>query len=518
MKLRNILSALLVVWLLVGCYEDKGNYNYDWVNEISVTGINKNYIIKKGHVLEITPKLHFTRDDAGAADENNYEYLWIAASEYNAKRSDTIARTRDLHAPIDLPKNSYLVQYVVRDIKQDLNWRQTFKLDVTLSIAEGWIIGEDVNGKMDIGIYARMDETTMEYNGKLLSTSGIPEAWLEGPRGAFFTERTNLQRGYGIWFFTDHYTGFLNPDEGHVWTENQCINNYVIEPQSGNYTLKGMNRASNTNLFAFTDEGDIKHSKCHSIMYNMLYGPDLCTYNGENFKVAPYVVGYDVPAPMFAGVFLFYDVANKRFMQLKTADYTWVKCPDTYPHGMDLKYMQMLKMQVPYSNFILMQDGDKIYQSMMSVMFYMGIMAVTPLQELKNAPHLAGAEFFAYHQTKQQLYYANGQQLYVYRNGKEDPVQIFRKDEQGVESPVTLTGRITALQTKYFANTHMPENAYLIPYLNYIVIASEGTDGTGEVLILDPPHLEDLNVLEVKHHITTEGKVISIDYQTPFTK
>ena len=43
MKAKNIIYSLLFLWSLCSCYEDKGNYDYDPLLEITIDSIVESY-------------------------------------------------------------------------------------------------------------------------------------------------------------------------------------------------------------------------------------------------------------------------------------------------------------------------------------------------------------------------------------------------------------------------------------------------------------------------------------------
>ena len=53
---RLIFIVGFVAWYLVGCYDDKGNYDYTDIGDITITGIENSYTaIALAKKLEINP-------------------------------------------------------------------------------------------------------------------------------------------------------------------------------------------------------------------------------------------------------------------------------------------------------------------------------------------------------------------------------------------------------------------------------------------------------------------------------
>ena len=54
-RIKEIIGVLLLV-TGIACTEDKGNYNYTPLNELTINGINKTYVAEIDSVLSISVK------------------------------------------------------------------------------------------------------------------------------------------------------------------------------------------------------------------------------------------------------------------------------------------------------------------------------------------------------------------------------------------------------------------------------------------------------------------------------
>ena len=76
--MRRTVDISFIIFVLLGltaCYEDKGNYDYTELNEISVVSpaAGTYFAIDRYDTLHIEPQLAFTQD---VMDDGQLEFLW----------------------------------------------------------------------------------------------------------------------------------------------------------------------------------------------------------------------------------------------------------------------------------------------------------------------------------------------------------------------------------------------------------------------------------------------------------
>jgi hypothetical protein len=149
MTIRNsrFVAIISLTLLLSACFKDKGNYEYNPINEIDIEGISEDYSVALGDKLTIIPDLSFTLD--GSNDTANYTYEWFALRKDGVLPGDVrkdIALTRNLDVIITIPPGPYRAYYRVTDKNSGIQWQKTFNLTVVSSIYEGWMLMNDVDG------------------------------------------------------------------------------------------------------------------------------------------------------------------------------------------------------------------------------------------------------------------------------------------------------------------------------------------------------------------------------------
>ena len=71
MKKSIVFFILTIGWLIEGCYEDKGHYDYIRISGPEVTGIEKFYTVYDGGNFDIHPSVTWTYGEL-----ENYTYSW----------------------------------------------------------------------------------------------------------------------------------------------------------------------------------------------------------------------------------------------------------------------------------------------------------------------------------------------------------------------------------------------------------------------------------------------------------
>ena len=519
-KMYYIIGLLLVLVGLAGCSDDKGNYDYAWIPQASVATIKVDGVYQVGDPLVIRPTVYFTKagmENSSVEDvfsEDDYEYYWIAKRYVKSLGRivcDTIGRERNLNYIIDLSPDNYMVEYQIYNKTRDIRWLSKFTLQITLSAPEGWLFLEDNSGQAELSIYVRLGDGDMHIVRDMLSKAGIPAASLAGPRQVFSTYQNS--RGGGVWILTDHFTGYLNVKEGHTWNERQTIQNHLIEPVGDGFVFNRMLPVMLHTVLGLSDDG-LRVSRYPAMLYtaDVLPTPD----NGR-FEVAPYAatLGFE----MVTKQVLFFDVTHKVFKILDVSgNFTWAQADSKFPEGYDLMLMQTLGDASAQKICCLLKKDGGVYELVASSATEVEMQA----KLISNSENFLNAEQVVLHMFLRLPYYLKDNKLYVNRSDLGDQeVEIFRvpgEDEEVEEGQTQvkaeLEGQITCIKTQMFDNLNLAGNEYRRGFMNYLVVATELPDGTGKVYFLTPEQ-ENAYKLTISDVVSTNHKVVSIDYQNP---
>lgn len=168
MKKRHILSAwiLPILFLLAGCYEDEGNYEYHEINELEVDSIADGYNIDVYDSLIIKPVLKGSL----YSDTSRFTYSWeIGGSE--------AGKSHDLAIEMKLQPGRKYSRYIVTDKNTGVKKYHSFYVNVSSSTAGDLILVlSKYRGKAELS-YLRLDKPAEwqvnsfeAHNGEALGT------------------------------------------------------------------------------------------------------------------------------------------------------------------------------------------------------------------------------------------------------------------------------------------------------------------------------------------------------------
>ena len=175
-------NVYLIVWLmtviLYSCYDDKGNYSYEDIDEISIAGMPDTLVtvFKNTDTLKVVPELKHTL----AAGSGKYEYTWVAVAKENKTGNEfeyEIGKEKNLNYFIDLPLGKYAVYLNVLDQETEVTWRQHFDMEVIIQTTEGWLVLCDEKGEV------RLDMISKYGNQELMIRNLLDDYALPNKKG-----------------------------------------------------------------------------------------------------------------------------------------------------------------------------------------------------------------------------------------------------------------------------------------------------------------------------------------------
>ncbi|WP_159451734.1 PKD-like family lipoprotein [Pedobacter africanus] len=145
--LNKMILMFLVGGLFQACKKDPGNYNYIEINEAVVSGLDSLYSVNQGEILQIKPKIAYSRDAAG--DTLNYKYSWLRINRegYNAGVPKLIDSATNFNVRMNDNLGVYNYSFRITDKKTGV-WKESyFKIFVTNKTYEGWYLLSETGGK-----------------------------------------------------------------------------------------------------------------------------------------------------------------------------------------------------------------------------------------------------------------------------------------------------------------------------------------------------------------------------------
>ena len=153
-------TKLMILWVMIGtllaaCYDDKGNYNYEAMNDITITFNERSYSAVLGEVVKIEPQLSFTIKE----DQKALKFEWSSLGKI-------ISRDRNLEFKADTTARDYLMLRV-KDTVTNIVYLAQVPLYITSPYgARGWMILSEKDGKSMLS-YIREDENENEVYGSI---------------------------------------------------------------------------------------------------------------------------------------------------------------------------------------------------------------------------------------------------------------------------------------------------------------------------------------------------------------
>ena len=217
--MKKICIMLAVVSLLVqSCTEDKGNYDYVAINEVSFGGINDEYtVMTNSTILDIHPEV--TMSEGVSPDDARFQYEWVCVAPGGDRY--TIATTRNISTVVSLPTGSYTLYLKVKDTQTDLQWMTYTHLTVGTIFTRGILLmGEDEQGNADAQMISMGTDTTVVRD--ILKNSGLPP--LKGPI-AFLHTGAPYSSSYDVavkvWVMTETGSYWLDRESMLGTTDNR---------------------------------------------------------------------------------------------------------------------------------------------------------------------------------------------------------------------------------------------------------------------------------------------------------
>jgi len=184
-KIQRIIGCLLLA-AASACTEDKGNYDYTPLNDLTVGGIKEEYTVEVSDRLQIPVTIRAVENfDAG-----RYDYLWYAWRVNNNAAPDTLSHEKDLDVEVKIGVGEYVMRYVVTDKETGVYYMTQTDLNVINSYSKGVVTLSSVNGNANvtfINALGRVTENAYEaMNGEVAGTR---------PSGIFYTGGSEDVRG-----------------------------------------------------------------------------------------------------------------------------------------------------------------------------------------------------------------------------------------------------------------------------------------------------------------------------------
>ena len=435
----NAIVLFLFVFSLCACFDDKGNYDYREVAEITIENVPEviEVLGNSDHIV-VKPKVVSSLEGEITGDNANFEFSY----KIEIKGGGTIesgqrwvdlnpAKTLDLDTLAAFVANTYIGWFSVTDKRSGVQTSATFDIKVSSPTYEGWMVlcneGKQERVRMDMISVISAERVIPAYD--VLTPLGLPE----------------LKQAKGIGFYPNRFANpadviYVMSGEGTFKIDRETFKtdaswnirniDFIIPPRDENvicYTP--VNNASTAGALAcicVTDVGNAYVQVFDAAGAAFEY-PVNTSIRGSvpEFRVAPYV-GVSMARPGNGSTALLYDVDNRQFVGWKygyddDAMQTLTPLPDpenglfSFKTGMELVYMESTRYSSGLVYAIFKDNAGKrsIYGINMSGN---GFVQEAKYENL-NAPDFDKATSFAFHSQFPYMFYAVDNKVYLHNLG-----------------------------------------------------------------------------------------------------
>lgn len=413
MKKIKYLFAILLLSSFVSCYQDKGSYDYNEINEIAISGLPTDEVsyFKYSDSLIVTPTIEGTLQQ----NEDNYTYQWVAMS-YDRKSgtagaSSEISTERNLRYFITLPEDTYNVYLKVTDKKTNVTWRKFFPIKVTTVTKEGWIVLQNKAGDSRLDMVS-LPSATQEIILRDFLKDSLPNS--KGPRKIMtIADMYNSSDMARIAILTDEGTAHL--ETGSLKYDE--INDYIYEFGATMDRIVGENICYwyMTGFNVFITDKDLYFRQGY---VGKLYLNPVNNIDGKYFKPSPYVGTLLAP---YSQATVYYDETNQQFVQILPSKTSFAVCQDpvtnavfSFKTGRDMVYMGNTYHNGGRAYAILKGSDNK------SWLYGIDIANASKFGQAKGyhyeitATNFEKAKHFAFHPQLTYLFYATDDKVYQF--------------------------------------------------------------------------------------------------------
>lgn len=420
--MKSQIYLLLFSFLLTavsGCVDDKGNYDYDTLDDIfsgNITGMKKNYYVGLGESIQISPVLE------SFENEDELEYSWYVIytppSSSSAQKVE-LANTKDFDYTVALRSGSYTLYYQIRHPEKDIYKETSVNLIVQSEINYGYYVLKDDEGFTDFDYIRRGDETFLQnvlatissenrIPGKAIKMDFIPSRYAyqtEDEEGnAILVDKVSV---YHV--LTDEDYRVLDYDDlSTIKTFDNLFYTQPLERKPENFVLDGA---------TYSFMGMINNGRVHH-MY--LMGAHIGKYGFE--KAGDYYLHPDMVYDGYAAVV--FDTISRSLLRMTTGSPTLTSFNQAISSyqtdNMNYRMLRMLPRLPSNLNstaYALMQHMGSNQRVILPLNFYSTSSPVVSneVRTIPNGCRLPDATVMAAHQNASAIYFGEGNKLYIHR-------------------------------------------------------------------------------------------------------
>ena len=417
--MKNVIGLfiLLALSLCMGCYDDKGNYDYHDFNEIAIgrRGFDSAYVLTSYvDTLRIFPELKSKLED-----NKHLTYEWVARSNAIDFTEHAIGYERDLEFPVSLASGTYTLFFKVKDTLNTMEYWNATAFQVQDLLTKGWVIlGENSNGETQMDMISYSVDTMVLKD--ILAESGLPV--LRDPVKVWVVD--NYKENM-IHVSTGDGTYRLSREDFKGGDHTHLKYNFFDPGSLEHFTLQDVAQVRSYNRAAIID-GLFFHNS--ALILSSFFQNPANHYQGtyDLFDVGD-KIAYNPKA--MAYIYILYNKTEQRFVQTGGRSYTSAAgycdtLKDTrsdveifsWKPGLDYVTSINSCFLDGYSYTILKDNEGHRYLFSYALKYQWGWESIVKNKKysLEKATDLDKAKFFGASAQRTYLIYATGSKLYAY--------------------------------------------------------------------------------------------------------
>lgn len=489
--MKSIIYIGILLLTFVSCYEDKGNYSYRDINEITVDGIPATVTVSQFSPLTISPVLK--QSQPVAADE--LEYLWYV--DHGNGKIDTLSQEPNIQSDVNLYPDTYKACFVVIQKSTGVFSKVPFKLVVESQLGQGLLILSDLQGYANLAYWERSGEVVQDVfekvnEGQHLGTNPHQVCYMFKGSSipAFITVMCHDEQG-GCALNPVDFTKFKDYAELFYQT-----------PASLHPDGYGYSNYFNYDETAFGDlyndfiinDGQLHERSTYVGWYQPAYAVD------QDYRLSGFT---------FMGMmqYIFYDDNHSQFLQ-KTSwppnSFSVVEVPEGYFRNLRLVYADRGFAGTDYPHYYCIFK-EKNSNDHYFVEVLMSPSGFRPLKKEKIGFPMREKTPFAVSFTTSAMFYGAGNELYSYDTGNGN--SVCRYDEFGAGADITAL----YLLPQYGESPGSPGNTELLAVKLFVGVSLPGHEREGSIFEFEVNPDNTLTFIRKKEHIA--GKIVSMTWK-----
>lgn len=192
--MKRTISRVFIVCLgilaLMGCYKDKGNYDYKDINTITITADKPDDI---SILLQDTLRINITLQET-IPSTAGLEYEWVLYQNIAAPLTRwAMGTSKDIKAQVTQTPGAYILDYFVKDKTTGVSFRKKFNITILSKFNEGWLVLEESGGHCDIAMVTPIDAIFKDIYSSANAGSKLPAG---SNRISIVRDRLGVQKIY----------------------------------------------------------------------------------------------------------------------------------------------------------------------------------------------------------------------------------------------------------------------------------------------------------------------------------